>query len=178
MKAILAVSVTLLGSQSFAQENPVSGRMICEVLTSEFVPASEDFAISNDIRGEGFLSGTTFFIDYTHDLETGINIFLGEPNRANVLIDEPFPASSFKGVSRITNIAEYRTTYSEVSFGEYSMSYKGSDQFYLRKCSSEEWKGFYVQTYVSGHYKQVASLNCRTFVDAIDEVLARLKLSN
>ena len=178
MKAVLSVLVAFLASQSFAQDDPVRGRMICEVIDSRFVPASDDTSETHVGHGEGYLSGTTFIIDYTHDVENGLTMYLAEPDRKNVLIEEPFPADSFKGISRITNNAEYRTTYSEASLGKFSMNYKGSDQFYIRKCSAEEWQGSYIQTYVSGHFNQVVSLKCRTFVDAIDEVLARLKLSN
>ena len=178
MKAILAILIAFLGSQSFAQEDPIRGRMICEVLVSKFVPTSDEHTISNDIRNKGYSPGTAFNFDYTHDLENGIEIYLGAPNRTNILIEEPFPASSFKGISRITDSAEYRTTYSEVSLDKFSMNYKGNDQLYLKKCGSEEWEGFYVQTYVSGQHTQVVSLKCSTFVDAIDVVLSRLKLGN
>jgi len=175
MKTVLAISVALLGSQSFAQEDPIKGRMICAVTASKFVPTNDEYTISNHILGRGYSSGTVFNLDYTQGLGNGIEIYLGAANGVNALIEEPFPPSSFKGVSRITNSAEYRTTYSEVSLDKFSMNYKGNDQLYLRKCSSEEWEGFYIQTYVSGQYIQVVSLKCDAFVDAIDDVLTRLK---
>lgn len=176
MKAVLAFLLICLASPSFALEDPIRGRMVCEVLSSRFAPTDADSFVSNARYGQGFSSGVTLIIDYTHDPASGLSLYLGEPNRANVLIEEPFPTHSFKGFSAITNDAEYRTAYSEVTLGKHLVSYKGSDQLFIKKsCDAEEWTGHYVQTYVAGLFVQVVSLRCRTYVDAFAEVLARLK---
>jgi len=176
MKASVAFLIMSLASPTFAQDDAISGRMICEVLESRFVPADGDVSVSNIRYDEVFSPGVTFIINYTHDPATGLSFYLGEPNRTNVLIEELFPMRSFKGVSAITNLAEYRQPYSDVTLGEYMVNYEGSNQLFIkRSCNSEDWKGYFVQTYVSGLVTQVASLRCRTFAGTFAEVVARLK---
>ncbi|WP_170763701.1 hypothetical protein [Ruegeria lacuscaerulensis] len=178
MKAIPAILIALLPTQSLAQEDPIRGRFLCEVLSNRFVPSDNDRTVSDVGHPMGHLPGSTFIVDYTLEPESGLTIFLGEPNRTNVLIEEPFPTSSFKGISKITNKAEYRSTFSEFSLGKYSVNYKGNDQLSIKSYCGAEWSGFYVQTYASGLYTQVVSLTCRPFVDATAELLDRLKLHN
>lgn len=176
MKAIFAFLIICWASPSFAQDEPIRGRIICEVLSSRFAPA-DGYSFVPDAGYSGrFSSGVTFIIDYTHEPASGLSLYLGEPNRTNVLIEEPFPTRSFKGVSLITNHVEYRKPYSEITLGEHLVSYKGNDQLFVKKsCNAAEWNGHFVQTYVAGHFTQVVALKCRTFVDAIAEVIARLR---
>ncbi|WP_149866488.1 hypothetical protein [Tropicimonas marinistellae] len=150
--------------------------MNCEVVASRTVSSGDRQSLADTGNGAEHAPGTTLVVDYKHDTSNGLTIYLGEPNRANVLIEEPFPASSFEGVSRFTNVAEYRNTYSEVSFGRHGMNYKGNDQLFLKeKCRGGDWSGHFVQTSVSGHFTQVVSLRCQPFVHVIDDVFARLK---
>ncbi len=178
MKAILAILLTLLPEQSMAQEDPIRGRFHCDVLANRFVPTDNKVTKPKVEVPKGYTPGTTLIVDYTLDPTSGLTIYLGEPNRANVLIEEPFPESSFKGISKITHKAEYRSTFSEFSLGKYSVNYKGNDQLNIKRSCSTGWSGHYVQTYVSGHFTQVVSLSCRPLVNATEDLLDRLKLYN
>ncbi len=178
MKTLPAILITLLPAQSLAQEDPIRGRFLCEVLSNQFVQSGNVPANADVEYPEGHLPGANFVIDYTLDPVSGLTIYLGEPNRTSILIEEPFPTNSFKGVSKITHKAEYRSTFSEVSLGRHSVSYKGSDQLSIKRSCGAAWSGHFVQTYVSGQFKQVVSLTCRPFVNAAEEMLARLKSNN
>lgn len=178
MKTVTAILVTLLPMQSLAQDDPIRGRFVCEVLANQFVAHGIDSERFDDQYPAGHKPGATFIVDYTFDLSNGLTIYLGEPNRSKVLIEEPFPTSSFKGISKITHTAEYRSTYSEFSLGKFSVNYKGNDQLSIKKYCDGGWSGHYVQTYASGFFTQVVSLDCRPFVDATEELLARLRALN
>ena len=140
MRTVLAILIASLVSPSFAKEDPLRGRMVCAVSASKFVPANENYDASIEFRREVYSPGAILNFDYAYDLEDGIEIFLGEPNGESVLIEEPFPSSSFKGISRTTKSVEYRKTYSEVSLDDFLINYKGNDQLFLRKCGSKESK--------------------------------------
>lgn len=179
MKIVLSIIFGFLAAHSSAHEQTIAGRMICEVVASKIVPTNKELKVPIAVHTETYSPGEKFNFDYTLYVEEGLEIFLGVPNRSSVLIAEPFPQNSFKGVSKVTRGGEYRTAYSEVSFNDHLISYKGNDQLFLRStCASDEWRGFYVETYVSSHFWQVVTLQCITFVDAYDEVLARLAATN
>lgn len=178
MKLILAILLTLYPAQLLAQDDPIRGRFHCDVVANRFVTSDNDQTISKGELPEGYAPGTTLIVDYTHDPASGLTIYLGEPNRVNILIEEPFPESSFKGISKITRKAEYRSTFSEVSLGKFSVNYKGADQLNIKRTCSAGWSGHYIQTYVSGRFSQVVSLECRPLVNATEDLLARLKLYN
>ena len=176
LKALLSFLIAILASQSSAQDGAIRGRMLCEVMSNRFVAIRDGHSNTNISYGEGFSVGASLTFDYTLDEASGLSVFLGETNSGGVLFDEPFSADKFRGISPVTNNADFRASYSEVTFGHYRMNYKGNDQLYLKRCRDDDWSGYYVQTYVGGQFTQVVTLNCRTFVDAVDEVLARLTI--
>ena len=158
-----------------ASENAAWGRMICEVVGSRIVPADITHTEFTARHSEDFAAGTEFSFDYGLDDASGLKIHLSEAAKRSVLIDETFPASKFRGISQVTNTAEFRATYSEATFGQYRMNYKGSDQLFLKsRCEGKEWSGHFVQTHRSGLFTKVISLECRSFVDGRDEIFARL----
>lgn len=158
-----------------ANDDTAWGRMICEVVDSRIILADDTHPGFGSRLREDFSTGTEFHFEYGLDDASELTIYLGEAATRNVLIDERFLASNFKGVSRLTNYAEFRAAFSEATFGQYRINYKGSDQLFLKnRCDGEEWSGHFVRTHLSGLFTQVVSLECRTFVDARDDVFARL----
>lgn len=176
MKAFLTILAVFFASQSSAQDGAIRGRMICEVTGSRFVAASDGQSNTIFRNVESISPGATLTFDYTLDEASRLSIFLRDTNRGKALVDEQFSAKMFRGISWVTNKAEFRATYSEASFGKFRINYKGSDQLYLKRCQNDYWSGHYLQTYASGKFTQVVSLNCRPFVDTVDDVLARLTI--
>lgn len=178
MKLLLPLLTIFLASQSSAQEGEIRGRMICEVIDSRLVAARGEAPSTFKRYGNDFELGMSLNMEYALDDEGALLISLFEADGKDVLIDELFSADTFRGVSAITSVAEFRASYSEVSFGRFGISYKGSDQLFLKNgCADNGWLGHFVQTYVGGHLTEVVSLKCRPFVDAMDEVFARLSIS-
>lgn len=112
--------------------------------------------------------------EYTLDEFGVFEVFFREEKREVALFEDPFLKQGFKGFSFV-GIAEFTTNYRGLSFGRHRINYSGNDQLFLKKCSKNDWSGHYVQTYIGGHFFQVYNLNCRAEVDAVDEILARLK---
>lgn len=177
MKSFLPLLTILLASQSSAQDGQIMGRMICDVVGSQLVAARGELPSEFMAYETGFQPGMSLNVDYALDDEEGFTISLGEPIGGSEFIEELFSAATFKGVSRTTDVAEFRASYSEASIGRFGMHYKGSDQLFLRDtCGNGDWLGHFVQTHVGGHFTQVVYLECRPFVDAIDDVLDRLAI--
>jgi hypothetical protein len=175
MKVPLSLFFAGLAGAASAGEGTISGRFTCDVVKSRFVAAAPEYRDRVPTAGRGFPAGMPLTLDYVLDGAGGLSVSLGEAGGGEVFIDEPFPAATFAGVSGITNTAEFRAPYSEVSFGRFGLNYKGSDQVFLKTaCGKGGWRGHYVQTHVSGYFTQVVTLECRPFVDAADAVLARL----
>ncbi|MDU8945771.1 hypothetical protein [Ovoidimarina sediminis] len=158
-----------------ANDDVAWGRMICEVVGSRIISEDGTHPEPASRPNESFLKGTEFDFEYGVDDALGLTIHLRETANRNVLINETFPMKSFSSISQVTNIAEFRAPYSEATFGQHRMNYKGSDQLFLKnQCGGKEWSGHLVRTHVGGLSTHVVSLKCRTFVDARDEVFARL----
>lgn len=177
LRDVFAMLLVVLGTTAPANANDDAawGRMICAVVGSRTISADDTHPEFVPRFRDDFPIGTEFDFEYGLDDASGLTIHLSETAKRNVLIDETFPANKFRGISQVTNIAEFRATYSEATFGQHRMNYKGSDQLFLKnRCEGEEWFGHFVQTHVSGVFTQVVSLECRTFVDAREEVFARL----
>lgn len=175
MKVLQFLLPALLATPSLAQDGEIRGRMICEVTSSRLVSEIDKSRPASASDKEDFSAGMTLYFEYALDGSMGLSISLGEPKDRSGLIDEPFSAETFSGISRFTNIAEFRAAYSEISFGKFGMNYKGSDQLLLRnRCGSRNWSGHFVRTQVSGQSTHVVSLECQPFIDAVDAVLHRL----
>jgi hypothetical protein len=177
LRDVIAVLLVLSGATvpANANDNTAWGRMICVVVGSRTISADDTHSEFGSRLREDFPIGTEFDFEYGLDDASGLTIHLSETAKLDVLIDETFPANKFIGISQVTNIAEFRATYSEATFGQHRMNYKGSDQLFLKtQCGGEEWSGHFVKTHISGVFTQVVSLDCRNFVDARDEVFARL----
>ena len=175
MKVLLSLVFAGLAGAVSAGESTISGRFTCDVIESRFVAAAPEYRDRISKAASGFPAGMSLTLDYVLDGARGLSVSLVEAGGGEVFFDEPFPAATFLGVSGITNVAEFRAPYSEVSFGRFGLNYKGSDQFFLKNgCGNGGWRGHYVRTHVSGHFTQVVTLACRPFVDATDAVLARL----
>lgn len=178
MKAFLSVLIIFLGSQSFAQDGAIRGRLICEVVDSRLVTSSDTHSGMIAKHAEGFPLGMSLTLEYKLVDPEGLTITLYESNDRRRLIEEPFSAETFRGISPFTSIAEFKAPYSELSFGRFGINYKGNDQIFLKNgCGNGDWIGHYVQTHVSGHFTQVVSLSCRPTIDAASELLARLTVS-
>lgn len=178
---VLAVLLLLFGTTipANANDDAAWGRMICEVVGSRTITADDGHPEFGSRFREDYPIGTEFDFEYGLDDASGLTINLRDTAKRDVLIEETFPANKFRGISQVTNIAEFRATYSEATFGKHRMNYKGSDQLFLKnRCEGEEWSGHFVQTHISGVFTQVVSLECRTFVDARDEIFSRLSAVN
>jgi hypothetical protein len=173
MRAFVSLFISLLATDASAQDGTIIGRMYCEVIGSRFVVTHETGASTG--KKESFPYGLPLTFDYVLDLDDGFAILFGETQTGRMVVAEPFPVEAFRGISRITNVAEFRTPYSELSFGRHRINYKGVDQLYLRgDYLGDGWSGHLVRSHVSGLFSQVVSLTCHSFVDAVEEVLARL----
>ncbi len=177
LRDVFAIPLVLFGATmpANALDDAAWGRMICEVVGSRIVPADDiHTATVPRLKGD-FPEGTEFHLEYGLDDASGLTIYLSETAKRIVLINETFSADKFRGISQVSNIAVFRETYSETSFGPYWMNYIGSDQLFIKnRCDGKEWSGHFVQAHVSGLFTQVVSLKCRNFVDAREEVFARL----
>ena len=176
MKILPFLLPALFAAPSSALDSEIRGRVICEVTGSSLdseIDKSRPASLS--YRGD-FSEGMSLYFEYALDASKGLSISLGEPRDRGGMIDEPISAKTFNGVSRFTNVAEYRAAYSEFSFGRFGMSYRGSDQLAHRNCfNSMDWSGHFIRAHVSGHSKQVVSSACRPFVDAANAILDRLR---
>ncbi len=162
-----------------ADDGAASGRMICEVVGSRIVPAGETPPVIGSRVRDDFPAGSLLVVEYGLDEASGLTIHLGEPAGQTTLIDETFSAGGFRGVSRVSNIAEFRAAYSEASFGQYHLNYKGSDQLFIKnRCDGRKWSGHFVRTHLSALFTEVVSFDCRHTVDARDEIVARLSAMN
>lgn len=176
MRVFLSLILASLASQTIAQDSSIRGRMICDVVASKIVAAtasSESAIIRSQVE---FPRGMSLTLEYALVDGSGLSIAFYETNSGRVLIEEPFPADAFRGVSPYTNLAEFSAPYSEASFGRFGINYKGSDQLFIKNtCGNGNWRGHFVQTYVGGHVTQVVSLVCRPQSHDADELLSRLK---
>lgn len=176
MRVFLSLIVASLASQTIAQDGSIRGGMICDVVASKIVAetaSSESAVTRSQIE---FPQGMSLTLEYALADGSGLSIAFYETKSGRLLIEEPFPADTFRGVSPYTNLAEFRAPYSEASLGRFGINYKGSDQLFIKNtCGNENWQGHFVQTYVGGHVTQVVSLACRPKNNDTDELLSRLK---
>ena len=174
---VFAFPLAFLGAtmSANASDDAAWGRMNCEVVGSRIVSADNTHTEFVLRLKSDFPFGTEFSFEYGLHDASGLTIYFSETATRNVLINETFSANNFRGISQVSNMAEFGTTYSEASFGRYLLNYKGSDQLFIKnRCDGQEWSGHFVQPHVSGLFTQVVSLECRNFVDARDDVFARL----
>ena len=152
--------------------------MVCSVVASKAVArAPAGNALLTDDKGK-FPLGMSLTLEYSLTELGEVAIVFHETVGGRRLIEESFPGDTFRGISPYTYLAEFKASYSEASFGRYSINYKGSDQLFIKTgCGDGNWQGHFVQTYVGGHATQVVSLDCRPKQHAADEFLSRLKAS-
>jgi len=177
LRDVFALPLVLLAAVAPASSNADAawGRMICEVVGSRIVSAEGAQAEFVSHLKDDFPTGTEFHFEYGLDDASGLTFYLSETAKRNVLINETFLANDFRGISKVDNMAVFGATYSEASFGQYWLNYKGNDQLFIKNgCDGRKWSGHFVQTHVSGIFTQVVTLECRNFVDAREEVFALL----
>lgn len=175
LKTFLTFLIAVAAAHASAQDSAIRGVMLCEVVGNRFVASREANQSSKVGHREGFSIGASLLYEYTLDDTGELMISLSARGREIVLFEDPFAAERFNGISPTTKIAEFRTSYRELSFGHFSMNYKGNDQLRLKRCKNNNWDGHYVRTYASGQFVQVVTIDCQPVVDAVDDVLARLK---
>jgi hypothetical protein len=176
VRAILTFFLLVAAIQSSAQDGLIAGRMSCSVTGSQYVASNKAQLDELTNRRVDFASGASLIFEYTLDEVGRLEVLFSEDNRKVVIFREPFSPQDFKGLTPFVGVVEFEKNYRELSLGHYGINFSGTDQLYLRRCSNNDWAGYYVKTYFGDHFTQVTNLNCRVEVDTVDEVLARLKV--
>ncbi|MCB4456669.1 hypothetical protein [Leisingera sp. McT4-56] len=178
MRVLVSLLLSVAAAPSSAQDGLIAGRITCLADGSHYVASDGSQSGMKNGRSSSLPAEASLIFEYVLDHSGRLEVFFREENRESVYFEDPFLAQGFKGFSPFTDVAEFRSNYREFSFARHHINYSGNDQLFLKKCSGADWRGHYVQTFVGGRHTQVTNLLCQTEVDAVDEVLARLRGMN
>ncbi|MEW2912826.1 hypothetical protein [Leisingera sp. JC11] len=175
MRVLVSLLLSVVAAPSSAQDDLIAGRISCFAAGSHYVATDRSHSGMKNGQSSSIPAGAALIFEYMLDHSGRLEVFFREENRMSVYFEDPFLAQGFKGFSPFAGVAEFSSNYRKFSLGRYHINYSGNDQLFLKKCSGTDWRGHYVQTFFGGHHTQVTNLHCQTEVDAVDEVLARLR---